>query len=144
MPVKKKVFVIHGHDSKSMFELKDFLRSIDLEPIVLFQQDSLGLTLIEMFEHYASDCQFAIALLTPDDKQASELLGNEKWRARQNVILELGWFMHLLGRKGVVLLHKGDMELPSDLLGVYYLRFKDSIFEVSEKIRQRLSGQGLL
>jgi predicted nucleotide-binding protein len=73
-----------------------------------------------------------------------DLEGDEKWRARQNVILELGWFMAKLGRHRVVILYKGSTEIPSDLLGVVYLRFQTSIFEVSEKIRQRLSGAGLL
>ena len=34
--------------------------------------------------------------------------------------------------------------LPSDILGVLYLSFESSIFEVSEKIRQRLKGEGLI
>lgn len=140
----KRVFVIHGHDSAAMFELKDFLAGIGLEPMLLFQQDDQGMTIVEKFEHYASQCAFAIALLTPDDKQATELSGDEMWRARQNVILELGWFMRKVGRSGVVMLHKGTVELPSDLTGVLYLPFDKSIYEVSEKLRQRLSGAGLL
>lgn len=141
---KKKIFIIHGHDSTSMFEFKDFLISLGFDPILLFQQDDLGMTIIEKFEYYASQCCFAFVLLTPDDKLADDLSGDAKWRARQNVILEMGWFMNKLGRKSVVMLHKGHVELPSDLLGVIYLPFNKSIFEVSEKIRQRLSGQDLL
>ena len=142
--MNKKVFIVHGHDSTLMFELKDFLISLNLEPVILFQQDDLGLSIIEKFEHYAPQCDFAFVLLTPDDKQANELPNNEKWRARQNVILELGWFMRKVGRAKVVLIHKGDVELPSDILGILYLKLNASIYEVSEKIRQRLVGQGML
>jgi len=39
-------------------------------------------------------------------------------RARQNVIMELGWFMARLGRKRVVILHQGEVEIPSDISGV--------------------------
>ena len=140
----KKVFIVHGHESTAMYELKEFVSSLGLAPVVLAKEDDLGLTIVEKFEHYAKDCQFALVLLTPDDKQAEDLAGHEKWRARQNVILEMGWFMHRLGRKGMALLHKGSVELPSDLLGVLYLPFRGSIFEVSERIRQRLAGQGVL
>jgi len=140
----RKVFVVHGHDTSSMFELKDFLVSLELTPVLLFQQDDLGMTIIEKFEHYAADCVFAFVLLTPDDQPAAALEGVGKWRARQNVVLELGWFMAKVGRGGVTVLHRGDVELPSDLLGVLYLPFKISIYEVSERIRQRLSGQGLI
>jgi predicted nucleotide-binding protein len=52
--------------------------------------------------------------------------------------------MRAIGRAKVVLLHKGSVELPSDLLGILYLPFKDSIYEVSERIRQRLRGQGII
>jgi predicted nucleotide-binding protein len=141
---KIKIFIAHGHDSKSVLELKDFLVSLEMDPMVLFQLDDLGFTIIEKFEHYASQCEFAFAILTPDDKVADELSGIEVWRARQNVYLEIGWFMRKLGRRKVVLLHKGPIELPSDLLGILYLPFTKSIYEVSEKIRQRLHGQGLL
>ena len=142
--MKNKVFIVHGHDSKAMNELKGFIQNLNLEPILLFEQDDLGKTIIEKFEHYARECEFAFALLTPDDKLADELTGQEKWRARQNVFIELGWFMNKLGREKVVMLYKGTVELPSDLLGVLYLPFRESIFEVSEKIRQRLSGQGFI
>jgi predicted nucleotide-binding protein len=141
---KAKVFIAHGSDSTAMFELKDFLVSLGLEPVVLSQMDDRGLTIVEKFEYYASQCDFAFVLLTPDDKVAADLHGTELWRARQNVILELGWFMHRLGRRGVVLLHKGNVEIPSDVSGVLYLPFTRSIFDVSEKIRQRLKGEGFL
>ena len=39
---------------------------------------------------------------------------------------------------------KDDVELPSDLIGILYLPFNNSIFDVSEKIRQRLKGQGVI
>src|SRR5204863_8690813 len=101
-------------------------------------------TIIEKFEFYADSCVFAFVILSPDDKQLEALAGSERWRARQNVILELGWFMKHLGRKRVVILHKGSVEIPSDLLGVLYLPYEKSIYEVSEKIRQRLKGVSLI
>jgi predicted nucleotide-binding protein len=141
---RKDVFIVHGHDTSAFFELKDFLLSLGLNPILLFQQDDLGMTIIEKFEYYAATCEFAFILLTPDDKLSSELNGTNKWRSRQNVIMEMGWFMSKLGRSRVVMLHKGNVELPSDILGILYLSFDKSILEASEKIRQRLKGQGVI
>jgi predicted nucleotide-binding protein len=46
-----------------------------------------------------------------------------KWRARQNVIFELGYFVGRLGRGRACLLRKGDIEIPSDLFGVIYTDF---------------------
>lgn len=141
--LNKNVFIIHGHDSVAVLELKEFLRKIGLNPIVLSDQPSLNLSIIEKFEKYAGQCVFAISLLTPDDKQASDLDAANKYRARQNVIMELGWFMGKLGRAGVMLLHKGDVELPSDITGVVYVSFKNSIIDASEKIRDELKARGL-
>ncbi len=142
--MNKRIFIIHGHDKTAYLELEKFLTSLGLTPIVLLDQDDRGMALIEKFEHYAKQCSFAFALLTPDDKQAEQLSGQDKWRSRQNVILEMGWFMAKLGRERVAMLHKGSVELPSDLMGVLYLSFNHSIFETSEKIRQRLTGCGFL
>ncbi len=62
-----------------------------------------------------------MVLLTPDDKASpAGSSTEEKWRARQNVIMELGWFMARLGRERVLLLHQGSVEIPSDILGVIY------------------------
>jgi predicted nucleotide-binding protein len=61
-------------------------------------------------------------LLTPDDiGSAANKPSDLKARARQNVIMELGYFMGRLGRFRVCALHKGSVELPSDYQGVLYI-----------------------
>ena len=140
----KKVFIIHGHDSDLLNEVKSFVGSCGLEPVILREQDDRSMTIIEKFEFYGSGCVFAVALLTPDDKQAEELTEKARFRARQNVIYELGWFCGRLGREKTVLIHKGRVEMPSDLLGVLYLAVENSLFEVSGDLRRRFRGQSLL
>jgi predicted nucleotide-binding protein len=142
---EKSVFIVHGHDKGNKYELERFLKNLGLNPIILHEEDEMGKTVIEKFEHFAKDVVFAFVLLTPDDKGAAVSDPNsEKARARQNVILELGYFMAKLGRQRVVLLHKGELEFPSDVLGIISLSFTNDVSEVSEKIRQRLKGVGLL
>jgi predicted nucleotide-binding protein len=140
----KTVFIVHGHDEVSKFELKDFLTNLGLDPVVLHQQDDLGKTIIEKFEHYAKKAAFAFVLMTPDDQSEVASSEERKWRARQNVIMELGWFMANLRRENVAILYKGELEIPSDILGLLHLPFKSSVSEISEKIRQRLAGVGLI
>lgn len=57
-------------------------------------------------------------------------------RARQNAIMEFGYFAGLLGRDRVCCLRKGDCELPSDLYGVSWIQFNKSINE--ENVRKRI------
>ena len=140
----RNVFIVHGHDELARSELKNFLTQLDLQPFVLDEQDDLGMTIIEKFEHYATTCSFAFVLMTPDDLTTATDQSGSRQPPRQNVIMELGWFMAHLGRERVILLYHGELEIPSDIHGVVYLKFNNSIYEISERIRQRLKGVGLI
>ncbi len=59
-------------------------------------------------------------------------------RARQNVVLEFGYFIGLLGRDRVCCLHQGNVELPSDMTGIVYIHFDKSAKECKEKILEEL------
>ncbi len=48
-----------------------------------------------------------------------------KLRARQNVILELGFFLGSIGRERVAAIFDSGVELPSDYTGVLFLPYDD-------------------
>ncbi|TKB23092.1 hypothetical protein FCL47_23950 [Desulfopila sp. IMCC35006] len=126
-PEARKVFVVHGHDNEAKQGTARFLERLGLQPIILHEQASSGRTIIEKFETYSGDIAFAVILLTPDDVgAAAKEAANLNKRARQNVIMELGYFMGRLGRGRVCALHKGDVELPSDYQGVLYIGMDDA------------------
>jgi CheY-like chemotaxis protein len=140
-----RAFIVHGHDNKTKLELKNYLQNtLGLpEPIILHEQPSLGRTLIEKFEDLSAATELAFVLLTPDDRNANPADGDvEKRRARQNVILELGFFLGTLGRRSgrVFLLYKGPLELPSDLGGVIYVDIGKGIEAVSDQIRLEVAA----
>jgi len=117
----KKVFVVHGHDTEAKETVARFVERLKLEPIILHEQPNSGRTVIEKFEVF-SDVGFAIVLLTPDDLGAPSTSPEEtKPRARQNVILELGYFIGKLTRHRVCVLYKAGVEIPSDYQGVLYV-----------------------
>ena len=122
----RKVFIIHGHDEEMENSVARTIEKLGLEPIILHEKPSEGNTVIEKFEKH-SDVGFAIALLSPDDKGYSIEDESEKakFRARQNVILETGFFIGSLGRKNVILLYKehDNFEFPSDYQGVIYIPY---------------------
>jgi len=117
-----KVFIVHGHDHGIKETVARFIENLGLEPIILHEQPNEGRTVIEKFEEHAV-ADFAIVLFTPDDTGHPANKPDEaKPRARQNVVLELGYFMGKLSRKRVALLQVGDdIEIPSDYVGVLYL-----------------------
>lgn len=119
---KSKVFIVHGHDNETKQEVARFIESIGLQTIILHEQASRSMTIIEKIEYYSNEASFAIVLYTPCDKGrgATENTVPARDRARQNVVFEHGYLMAKIGRKNVCALVKGDIETPSDISGVVY------------------------
>jgi hypothetical protein len=65
---------------------------------------------------------------------------NLNYRARQNVILELGFFMGKLGRKRVCALLGKDVEIPSDYSGVLYISLEEETWKF--KLAKELKNVG--
>lgn len=117
----KRVFIVHGHDEGTKETVARYLAKLALSPIILHEQPNQGKTIIEKFETY-SDVAFALVLLTPDDVgHPKDDPSKASPRARQNVVLELGFFMGSLGRSHVCVLYKEGVEIPSDYQGVTYV-----------------------
>lgn len=120
-----KVFIVHGRDAAKRQEIENVLFRAHLEPIVLMEEASQGMTLIEKIESYA-DVAFAIVLYTACDfgryKEDNEFLP----RARQNVVFEHGYMVAHLGRNRVVALVEDGVETPGDLSGVVYISLNNN------------------
>jgi predicted nucleotide-binding protein len=119
-----RVFLVHGHNEAVIHETARFLEKFDLNVISLREQPNSGRTIIEKFLDY-SDVSFAVILLTGDDRGGAFdcPFENQEPRARQNVILELGFFLGKLGREHVCVLYQEGVEIPSDYQGVVFVPF---------------------
>lgn len=120
----KKLFFIHGSNCSSKTKVINFITELGLEPIVLQEFIAGGKALIDEILT-RSDVKFAIGLLTPDNVggiQPDKL----NFRADQNVILELGIFVGLLGRNNVCGLYAGNLQLPEDYHGFEYIKIDKS------------------
>lgn len=122
----RRVFLVHGHNDGLLHEVARYLEKLQLQPIVLREQPSSGRTIIEKFVDFA-DVGYAVVLLTPDDRGGTMKASFEEQRprARQNVILELGYFLGRLSRNRVTALHMGGVEIPSDYSGVAFVAVDD-------------------
>lgn len=131
LPVEKqnkyprRVFIVHGHDVGAREMVARFMTDLQFDVVILHEQANRGKTIIEKFEEHA-DVGFVIVLLTPDDRGSALTSDVQQSRARQNVVLELGYFLGRLGRDRVIALRKGDVELPSDILGIVYTPFDEN------------------
>ncbi|EJG0707052.1 nucleotide-binding protein [Vibrio parahaemolyticus] len=124
--MKKKVFIVHGHDELTKEKVARFISQVGLEPIILHEQVSGSQTIIEKIERYADQVCFAIVLYTPCDRGAKASERTPMFRARQNVVFEHGYFIAKLGRSKVTAIVKGNIELPNDFSGVVYVPFDES------------------
>ncbi len=127
--ISKNIFIVHGRATGPAYELANILRELNLNPIILSEETSGSLTIIEKLEKF-SDVGYAFVLLTPDDVGGLASKTKMSSRARQNVILEFGYFTALLGRDRVTCLYQGDIELPSDMHGVVYVQFNRRVREI--------------
>lgn len=122
--VINKIFVVHGHDEEMKIAVARTLEKQDnIKPIILHEQPNKGRTIIEKFEDN-SNVSFAVVILSPDDLayENGQKPEKAKFRARQNVILELGYFIGKIGRERVFVLYQENenFEIPSDYSGVIY------------------------
>lgn len=143
----RRVFVVYGHDQQARDQLEAMLRRWNLEPLILDQLPSEGQTIIEKLEKYTGDdVRFAVVLATPDDEGYARGKADErKFRARQNVVFELGLLLAKLGRARVAILlkHQDQMERPSDVQGLIYLPFTDSVDETKVLLAKEMDKQGI-
>jgi len=128
------VFVVHGHDATTLTSVCDTLKEIGVRPIVLSQSLGQSQSLLQKFLDVAHSARFAVVLLCSDDYGVSRRqydvagVGDRalQFRARQNVVLELGFFYGRLGWENVFVLWKDgpdvfpNFERPSDLDGAVF------------------------
>lgn len=131
------VFIIHGHDTQLKTEVQLLLVRAGVRNIVLHEQADKGRTIVDKLIEESNSSNYAIALFSPDD-----VLKDGSKRARQNVVLEVGYFIGKLGKERVRMLVKKNVEIPTDLSGILYEKH-DSIGAWKMKILKELQAVGI-
>ncbi|ADP78102.1 TIR domain-containing protein [Pseudofrankia inefficax] len=117
--VPRAIFLVHGRDNAARLQVQRVLeKATPLEVIVLADQPNSGQTIIEKLEGHFENSAFAVILMTADDEGRLKGSADLQSRARQNVILELGYAAAKLGRRNVAILFEDGVEMPSDFHGV--------------------------
>lgn len=121
--MNNEIFIVHGHDGALKTEVARTIEKVGLNVTILHEKPSSGLTIIQKLEKYAATAGYAVILMTPDDRGKEKNDSKYRDRARQNVVLELGYFIGKLGVDKVCAIHTKDIELPSDINGVIYIPY---------------------
>lgn len=152
----RKILIISGQNENLKEEICDFIRSLNLEPVILKTDTQEGKTTIDVFEEYSATCSFALVLITGDNigsapverpvqskfgaRKESELarlqvkkerMELKKHRERENELFKLGYFIGRMGRLKVRVLSEEIFQRPSDIDSVLYVpldeRWKDRL-----------------
>jgi len=137
---KNQVFIVHGHDEYAKNDIKAYIESKGLEPIILHLKASGGRTIIEKIDHY-SNVGFGIVIYTECDVGAKRDSLEYKWRARQNVVFEHGYLISKLSRSRVAAVVKGSVETPNDISGVVYVSM-DAAGNWKDELDEELKSAG--
>lgn len=142
----RKVLVLCGRDERELAELAAMLRRWQVEPLILGHLPLEAETVIEELEHYRENVAFGVVLATPDDEGHRRGRPDERLpRVGQSVVLELGMLLASpgLGRARVAILLQDGMERPSDIEGLIYIGFRDSVTEAGTELARELTRNGI-
>jgi CheY-like chemotaxis protein len=138
-----RAFIVHGSAVAERTELARWLISTRrcARPVVLQNEPEAGLTIIEKFEAHAGDVDVVFVLVTPDDLARRADASRQAHRPRQNVVFELGYFCGRLRRRSgkVLILTKGVLELPSDIVGMATIDISNGLRPAYPRIRRELA-----
>ena len=144
VPAGKNVFIIHGHDELNTHRLKELLQDhFGLSTVLMKSNPGMSRPLLDKFEHCASTCAFAFALMTPDDQVVNQSHA-PYYQARPNVFFEAGWFAGRLGISRVCLLLKPSTIVQSDLEGISRIHFDENVQDKLLDIERELRAVGIL
>lgn len=138
-----KIFLIFGHNREQFKRIKKILYDMRTMPVYLEREADTGKTIIELVEKY-TDASYAVALMTNDDCcYPTKTPDKTYFRARQNVIFEIGYIYARLGRGHLMFLKEDGVELPSDIAGIRYHLLSKSDTEIQIELSREFNKLGI-
>jgi len=118
----KRVFISHGKNSAIVDQLKEVLTFGEFEPVVSVENESVSKPVPDKVMDDMRSCGAGIVhvggeqrLMTPE--------GTERVMLNENVLIEIGAALALYRRNFILLVERG-VTLPSNLQGLYEVRYE--------------------
>jgi predicted nucleotide-binding protein len=135
-----RIFIAHGHDDRTREQLELILHTLGVGRFVIANTAESSLTILEAVERETADdrrrCSVGIVLMTSDDNGDAERDGAKAIQPRPcpDVILEMGMLLAAVGRSRVIVLRKGDVEIPSAASGIACIPFNHHVRETVPRL----------
>jgi predicted nucleotide-binding protein len=120
--INHRVFVTHGKNHSLVPQLKELLNFGGFEPIVSVERESVSKPVPDKVMDDMRMCGAAI-LHVDAERELISPEGEKEVVLNANVLIEIGGAMALYGRRFILLVEKG-VRLPSNLLGLYEVRYE--------------------
>ena len=140
-----RVFIASSSEALAIAESLQSAMSSDPIEVKLWTDGIFipGKTNVEALEQELERADFAVVLLSPDDRVLS------RWRVssapRDNLILELGLFIGAIGRHRAIMVYprRAKIKIPSDLLGVTPIKYdQTNMFPVAAELCALIASLG--
>ena len=129
---RRRVFITHGKDRALVDPIKKLLEYGELEPVVSVERQSVSKPVPEKVMDDMRKCGAAI-IHVDADKVITDNVGAEHVVLNPNVLIEIGAAMAFYGRR-FILLVKDGVKLPSNLQGLYEVRYQGDTLDAASTI----------
>jgi predicted nucleotide-binding protein len=132
-PANNRVFVTHGKNRALVAPIKKLLEFGQLQAVVSVEQQSISKPVPDKVMDDMRSCSAAI-IHVDDEMHLIDTSATEHVILNPNVLIEIGAAMGLYGRSFVLLVKDGT-RLPSNLQGLFEVRYKGDTLDGDATIR---------
>ena len=135
-----RVFITHGSDREIAAQLKELLQFGNYEPVVEVEHETVSQPVPMKVMEGMRSCQAAIIHVGSEGEMLDED-GEAHNPLNENVLIEIGAAMALYENRFILLVEEG-VRLPSNLQGLYQVRYKGGRldYEATMKLLKAFSG----
>jgi hypothetical protein len=128
-----KVFISHGRNSAFITPIKELLRFGNLEAVVSVEKSTVSQPITQKVMSDMRSCGAAI-IHVDSERRLMDLESKEVNALNENVLIEIGAAMALYGERFILLVKEG-VKLPSNLQGIYEVRYVGDKLDGNETIK---------
>lgn len=129
----RKVFITHGKNRAFIEPIKKLLAFGELEAVVAEEKQTVSQPVPEKVMEDMRSCGAAI-IHVEDERRLLDKDAKEQVVLNENVLIEIGGAMALYGRRFILVVKEG-VELPSNLQGLYQVRYSGDTLDGNATIK---------
>ncbi len=130
---RRRVFITHGKDRALVEPIRKLLEYGELEPVISVERQSVSKPVPEKIMDDMRRCGAAI-IHVDNEMVLKDEGGNEQAVLNPNALIEIGAAMAFYGRRFILLVKEG-VKLPSNLQGLYEVRYPGDILDAGATIK---------